>query len=137
MLGASALFTGPVDPFEPFVRVAPRSIVVMTATLGAFLALIVFGAVRSRRIGLGAPDGGDASRSGATGQVRSPLSPSARSSPAARSGARGRADGEPIERGTPVRVVKVEGMTLTVEPDASSSRARDRAARAARGADRR
>jgi membrane-bound ClpP family serine protease len=32
------------------------------------------------------------------------------------------ADGRSLERGTPIRVIKVEGLTLTVEPDASSSK---------------
>jgi membrane-bound ClpP family serine protease len=32
------------------------------------------------------------------------------------------ASGQPLERGTHIRVTKVEGLTLTVEPDASSSK---------------
>ena len=96
-------------------------IVVMTATFGAILALIVFGALRSRR------DRPSARRSAAhvalgdAGQVRSPLSPLGSVIAGGEEWSARSADGRPLERGTPVRVIKVEGLTLTVEPDASSS----------------
>jgi membrane-bound serine protease (ClpP class) len=119
-LGASALFSGPVDPFEPLVRVALPTILVITATAGAFLVLIVFGAIRSRRIGLGPPIGAHVAI-GTTGQVRSPLSPLGSVLAGGEEWSARSADGQPLERGTPVRIIKVEGLTLTVEPDASSS----------------
>jgi len=119
-LGASALFTGPIDPFEPVVRVAPAVIIVAVATFGAILALIVFGAIRSRRIGLGAPIGAHVAL-GTTGQVRSPIDPLGSVVAGGEEWSARTADGQSLERGTAVRVVKVEGLTLTVEPDASSS----------------
>lgn len=120
-LGASALFTGPTDPFEPLVRVALPTIVVIVATAGVFLALIVFGALRSRRIGLGVPVGGSLAP-GTAGEVRSPLSPVGSVIAAGEEWSARTADGRSLERGTPIRVIKVEGLTLTVEPDASSSK---------------
>jgi len=119
-LGASALFTGPADPFEPLVRVAAPTIVTIVATAAAFLALIVFGALSSRRIGNGIPAGG--LRPGTVGQVRSPLSPIGSVLAAGEEWSARSADGRSLDRGTPVRVIKVEGLTLTVEPDASSSK---------------
>ena len=119
-LGASALFTGPTDPFEPVVRVAPAVIVAATATFGAIIALIVFGALKSRRIGLVQPIGALVPL-GTPGQVRSPLSPLGSVIAAGEEWSARTADGSPLERGTPVRVIKVDGLTLTVEPDASSS----------------
>ena len=119
-LGASALFTGPTDPFEPVVRVAPAVILVTTATAAAFIGLIMFGAIRSRRIGLGAPLGGSAAL-GMVGEVRAPLNPFGSVFAGGEEWTARTADGESLERGTPVRVVKVDGLTLTVEPDASSS----------------
>jgi membrane-bound serine protease (ClpP class) len=119
-LGASALFTGPLDPFEPVYRVAPVVIIASTATFGAILALIVVGAVRSRRIGLVQPIGAHVPL-GTPGKVRSPLSPLGSVIAAGEEWSARTADGQPLERGTPVRVVKVDGLTLTVEPDASSS----------------
>jgi membrane-bound serine protease (ClpP class) len=121
-LGASALFSGPVDPFEPLARVAPATIGIMTATGAVFLALIVFGVVRSRRIGLGPLGSGSNVALGALGQVRSPLAPLGSVLAAGEEWSARSADGRPLERGTNVRVVKVEGLTLTVEPDASSSK---------------
>jgi membrane-bound serine protease (ClpP class) len=119
-LGASALFTGPIDPFEPVFRVAPVVIVASTATFGAILALIVLGAVKSRRIGLGASIGSPIPL-GTPGEVRAPLSPLGSVIAGGEEWTARTADGRSLERGTPVRVVKVEGLTLTVEPDASSS----------------
>lgn len=121
-LGASALFTGPADPFEPLVRVALPTIIVISATAGLFLALIVFGVIRSRRIGLGALGGGGNIAVGAIGEVRSPIQPLGSILAAGEEWSARSANGSPLERGTHVRVVKVEGLTLTVEPDASESK---------------
>jgi membrane-bound serine protease (ClpP class) len=119
-LGASALFTGPSDPFEPLVRVALPTILVITATGAVILALVVFGALRSRRIGLGAPIGAQVSL-GTPGEVRLPIDPLGSVIAGGEEWSARTADGRSLERGTPVRVVKVDGLTLTVEPDASSS----------------
>lgn len=120
-LGASALFTGPVDPFAPLIRVALSTIIVMSATAGVFLALIVFGVVRSRRIGRGTLGGGMHIALGSLGEVRSPVNPLGSVLAAGEEWSARSADGRPLERGTHVRIVKVDGLTLTVEPDASSS----------------
>ena len=120
-LGASALFTGPADPFGPVVRVAPVVILIATSTAAAFLALIVFGAIRSRRIGTAVPIGASV-KPGALGEVRAPLGPSGSVFAGGEEWSATTADGQSLERGTPVRITKVDGLTLTVEPDASSSK---------------
>jgi membrane-bound serine protease (ClpP class) len=119
-LGLSALFTGPVDPFEPLIRVAPPVITAISATAAALVALIVYGALKSRRVGLVTPIG-VAVAPGAVGQVRSPLAPLGSVIANGEEWSARSASGEPLERGTPIRVIRVEGLTLTVEPDASSS----------------
>lgn len=119
-LGASALFTGPIDPFEPVTRVAFPVVLVATATGAGFLALLVFGVISSRRVGRGVLFG-SAIPIGTTGEVRAPLSPFGSVYAAGEEWRAQTADGKPLDRGTPVRVTKVEGLTLTVEPDASSS----------------
>jgi membrane-bound serine protease (ClpP class) len=121
VLGASALFSGPLDPFEPLVRVAPSVIVVVTVTFGVILALIVFGVLRSRRVGTGAGSGLHAVI-GKLGEVRSPLQPIGSVIAGGEEWTARTADGSPLERGTHVKVIKVDGLTLTVEPDASSSK---------------
>jgi membrane-bound serine protease (ClpP class) len=121
-LGLAALFTGPADPFEPLVRVAAPVIVVISATAAAFVALIVYGAIRSRGVGLVAASGVHVA-AGAIGEVRSPLSPIGSVIAAGEEWSAKTADGLSLDRGTPIRVIKVEGLTLTVEPDASSSKA--------------
>jgi len=120
-LGLSALFTGPADPFEPLVRVAPPVIAAISGTAAVLVALVVFGAIRSRRVGLAVPIGSSVSP-GAVGQVRSPLAPLGSVIANGEEWSARSASGQPLERGTPIRVTKVEGLTLTVEPDASSSK---------------
>jgi membrane-bound serine protease (ClpP class) len=120
-LGASALYTEPGSPTGPDVSVAFPLIAAMTTTLAAFMALVLLTVVRSRRrmaalalAGYGA--GGSSSLApGTTGQVRSPLAPVG-SVYAAGEEWTARSSGGPLERGTPVRVVAQEGLTLIVEP---------------------
>jgi membrane-bound serine protease (ClpP class) len=120
-LGLAALFTGPADPFEPLVRVATPVIVVISATAAALVALIVYGAIRSRGVGIGVGSGVHVA-AGAIGEVRSPLSPIGSVIAAGEEWSAKTADGQSLDRGTPIRVIKVEGLTLTVEPDASLSK---------------
>jgi membrane-bound serine protease (ClpP class) len=119
-LGASALFTGPTDPFEPVYRVAPLVIVVVAGTAAILIALIVFGAIQSRRVGLGAT-AIEAIPLGTAGEVRAPLAPFGSVFAGGEEWRARTSDGRPLARGTHVRVTKVDGLTLTVEPDASSS----------------
>jgi membrane-bound serine protease (ClpP class) len=119
-LGLSALFTGPVDPFEPLIRVAPPVITAISATAAALVALIVYGALKSRRVGL-VLSSGVAVAPGAVGQVRSPLAPLGSVIANGEEWSARTASGESLQRGTPIRVIKVEGLTLTVEPEASKS----------------
>jgi membrane-bound serine protease (ClpP class) len=117
-LGASALFSEPVDPFEPVARVAPLVIGVISVTFAVIVGLIAFGVVRSRRLGPALQTG---IAPGTSGEVRSPLSPLGSVYAAGEEWTARTADGRTLDRGTPVRILKVDGLTLTVEPDASSS----------------
>jgi membrane-bound serine protease (ClpP class) len=116
-LGASALFSTPGDPFQPLARVAMPVILTVSITFGVIMVLVVW-----------AP-----SVPGASGRPRQPprSSSAASAASAARSNRRLRLrrqrggsarsnDDGPIERDS-IRVIAVEGLTLVVEPDASSS----------------
>lgn len=120
-LGLSALFTTPTDPFAPAARVAPLLIIVVSVTGAIFASLIAFGAISSRRIGNRAPVVIGQAAVGGFGVVRSPLRPVGSVVAGGEEWTARTADGAPLERGTRVKVVKVDGLTLTVEPDASSS----------------
>jgi len=121
-LGASALFTGPVDPFEPVVVVARPVIITVVLSAALFMALIAIGAVRSRRI-LAPTMAGSAGAvpPGSLGVVRRPLDPSGSIYAGGEEWSARSADNSAIERGASVRIVSREGLTLVVEPDASSS----------------
>jgi membrane-bound serine protease (ClpP class) len=122
-LGASALFTQPGDPFEPLIGVAAPVIVTTTVTAGVFLALVVWAAVRSR--GMAAPTGlvGTSSTlpAGVAGVVRKAIEPLGSVYAAGEEWSARTSDGAALERGTPVRIVDTDGLTLIVEPDPSSS----------------
>jgi membrane-bound serine protease (ClpP class) len=114
VLGASALYTAPVNPLEPAVAVAMPLLVVMSLTTAAFGGLIAWGALRSRRIGTGAG-------TEATGVVGKDLGPRGSVYVAKEHWSARSVDGRTVRRGSRVRVVGIEGLTLIVEPDPSSS----------------
>jgi membrane-bound serine protease (ClpP class) len=120
-LGASALYTTPGTPTAPDVSVATPLIVAMTLTVAGFMGIALLTVIRSRRripalaiAGYGA--GGSTSLSpGTPGEVRMALSPIG-SVYAAGEEWTARSAGGTLERGTPVRVIAQEGLTLIVEP---------------------
>jgi membrane-bound serine protease (ClpP class) len=115
VLGASALYTQS-GPFEPDVRVAVPLLVVMTVTTAAFGALITITAIKTRAMKgpswavAGVP-------SGSVGQVRRPLEPLGSVYIAGEEWSARSVDDQPIARGTPVRVVLNDGLTVIVEQD--------------------
>jgi membrane-bound serine protease (ClpP class) len=123
VLGASALFTQPGDPFEPLIGVAAPVIVTTTVTFALFMVLVVFAAVRSRTMLAPAGMVGTLAvlPAGIGGVVRKTIEPVGSVYVAGEEWSARTADGRVLERGTPVRVITTEGLTLIVEPDASSS----------------
>ena len=119
-LGLSFLFTGPSDPFEPLAQVAhardPRH---QRDRLGHRRPHRVRRAPSRAASAPGRPM--VAVAPGVAGEVRAPLSPFGSVFAAGEEWTARTADGRPLDRGTPVRIVKVDGLTLTVEPDPSSS----------------
>ena len=122
-LGASALFTQPGDPFQPLAAVAPGVILTTTVTAALFLGLIVWAAVRSR--GMPSPAGLVGTSAslpvGIGGVVRKSIEPLGSVYVAGEEWSARTADGRTLERGTPVRVITTEGLTVIVEPDASAT----------------
>lgn len=119
-LGASALYTETGDPTAPAVEVALPIIVAMTALTAAFVAVVVWAAIRTRRmppvnVGVGS---GDVSSDliGSEGEVRRALLPSGTVYAAGEEWTARTADGSTLERGTPVRIRGREGLVLIVDP---------------------
>jgi len=123
VLGASALFTSPVDPFAPVVRVAAPVLVTVTVTAGILMALVVFAAIRSRNMPAPVGMAGTAAAvpPGSSGVVRRPLEPTGSIYAGGEEWSARSVDDKPLERGALVRVVSREGLTLVVEPEPSSS----------------
>jgi membrane-bound serine protease (ClpP class) len=122
-LGASALFTQPGDPFEPLITVAPAVIATTTVTAGLFLVLVIFAAVRSRSMAAPFSVVGSnvALPAGSIGVVRLAIEPLGSVYVAGEEWSARTIDGRQLERGTPVRVVGTDGLTVIVEPEPSSS----------------
>ena len=122
-LGASALFTAPVDPFAPLVRVAAPVIATTTVTAAIFLALVVWAAIRSRDMLAPADTVGRAIAlaPGTEAIVRRPIEPLGSIHIAGEEWSARSIDGRPMDRGALVRVVRTDGLTAIVEPAPSSS----------------
>jgi membrane-bound serine protease (ClpP class) len=121
-LGISALYTTPGDPFGPIVQVATPLVVVMTATFGILMGLVTVAAIRTRKMPMPGLAGVGV-QSGAHGVVRRPLEPLGSVHIAGEEWSARSADDRPIERGTLVKVVAVDGLTVLVEPDPLASQA--------------
>jgi membrane-bound serine protease (ClpP class) len=116
VLGASALYTEPGTPTAPDVSVALPLLAVMSVTTAVFMGLIAWAAIRTRRMVTDAGLVGAAEPIGATGEVRLPLAPNGTVYLAGEEWSARAADERPLPRGTPVRVIRIEGLTAIVEP---------------------
>jgi membrane-bound serine protease (ClpP class) len=121
VLGASALYTAPGTPTAPDVAVALPLIVVMSTTTAIFMGFIAYAAVRTRRMTTQPGLVGAALPTGVLGQVRRPLMPVGSVYAAGEEWTARAVDDRPLERGTPVRIVRFEGLTAIVEPAAEGS----------------
>lgn len=119
-LGASALYTAPGDSFEPLVGVATPIIVIMSVTTAICVGLVSLMAMRTRRM---TGPGLVTVPPGAQAIVRRPLDPLGSVHLAGEEWTARSVSDLPIERGTPVRVVGVDGLTVLVEPDPHPSQA--------------
>ena len=123
VVGASALFSQPGDPFEPVVRVAPAVIAVVATTLAVLMALIVYATIRARQMVISPGLAGAALGAGTSGIVRRPLQPLGSIYAGGEEWSARSVDDRPLDRGTPVKVVEVDGLTVVVEPDQQPSNA--------------
>jgi membrane-bound serine protease (ClpP class) len=115
VLGAGALYTEPGSPTAPDVSVALPVIATMTVLTAGFMLLIVFVAFRSRREHVAAGLIGAGLAANSIGEVRLPLTPVGSVYAGGEEWTARTADERPLQRGTQVRVVRQEGLTLIVE----------------------
>jgi membrane-bound serine protease (ClpP class) len=115
-LGAAALYTEPSLPGAPDISVALPVILTMTLLTALFMVLVVWTAIRTRHmttaqglIGAGLP-------ANTMGEVRRPLTPLGSVYAGGEEWSAKTADERPLDRGTHVRILRQEGLTLIVEP---------------------
>lgn len=116
VLGAAALYTEPGTPTAPDVSVAIPVIITMTLLTAGFVALITIAAIRSRREGTTAGTIGAELAGILFAEVRRPLTPFGSVYAGGEEWTARTEDNRPLQRGTPVRIVRQEGLTLVVEP---------------------
>ncbi len=120
VLGASALYTEPGTPTGPDVAVALPLLAVTTVTTAAFMAFVVWAAIRARRV-LASPGlVGQGIPIGAAGVVRRPLAPQGSVYAAGEEWSARATDGQSVARGTPVRIVGSDGLTVLIAPDSEA-----------------
>ena len=115
-LGAAALYTEPGTPTAPDISVAIEVIVIMTTLTGGFMIFVLLAVMRTRNMTtadglIGAPLPADS-----LGEVRRPLAPIGSVYAAGEEWTARSADEQPVTRGTAVRIVGHDGLTLLVEP---------------------
>jgi membrane-bound serine protease (ClpP class) len=117
VLGASALYTEPGSPTGPDASVALPVLLTVTITLGILMAFVTAAAIRTRRMTATAGTVGTTVAVGSLGSVRRPLSPVGSVYVAGEEWTARTDDERPLERGTPIRIVRIDGLTAIVEPD--------------------
>ncbi len=119
VLGAAVLYSEPGNPFAPDVSVALPVLIAMAVLTGFFGILIAVTAVRTRRMLPPADVVGTMVRAGVTGKVRQAIEPLGSVLAAGEEWSARSIDGRPIQRGTSVRIVRQEGLTLLVQSDSA------------------
>ena len=115
-LGAAALYTEPGTPTAPDVSVALPVILTMTVLTGIFGVLIAIAAVRTRRLQTAAGLIGNEIQANSVGEVRRPLNPIGSVYAGGEEWTARTADEQSLNRGARVRVVRLDGLMLIVEP---------------------
>jgi membrane-bound serine protease (ClpP class) len=119
VLGASALYTEPGNPLAPAVSVALPLLIVTSVTTAAFVGVVVITAIRTRRLAPTSGLVGAAFEPGVRGVVHRPLTPTGSVHAGGEEWSARAVDGRSLDRGTPVRIVGTDGLTVLVEPDPS------------------
>ncbi len=121
VVGGFALYSQS-DQFGPAVRVALPLLGVAVVTAAAFGLLITTTAIRTRRM-VAPRDRQPASLvAGTLGEVRRPLEPLGSIYALGEEWSARTSDDRPLPRGTAVHVVRTDGLTVVVEPEASGLR---------------
>lgn len=122
-LGAAALYTEPGTPTAPDVSVALPVILAFVGMTGAFAALISVVAYRTRHTPQSPILVGSLQVVGQGGKVARPIDPVGSILAVGEEWTARSADGRSIPRGARVRVVRLDGLTVYVEPDDAGSAA--------------
>jgi membrane-bound serine protease (ClpP class) len=117
VVGGFALYSQ--NPFGPAVRVAIPLLVVAVVSAGAFGLLIATTAIRTRRMAAPRDIQPASLEAGTIGEVRRPLEPLGSIYAGGEEWSARTEDERPLPRGTPIHVIRTDGLTVVVEPEPS------------------
>jgi membrane-bound serine protease (ClpP class) len=115
VVGGFALYSQS-DQFGPAVRVALPLLLVAVVAAGAFALLITTTAIRTRRMRAPTDTQPASLVAGTLGEVRRPLAPLGSIYAVGEEWSARTDDDRPLPRGTPVHVLRTDGLTVVVEP---------------------
>jgi membrane-bound serine protease (ClpP class) len=121
VVGGFALYSQ-AGQFGPAIRVAVPLLVVAVVTAAGFGLLITTTAIRTRRMAAPGDVQPASLAAGTVGEVRRPLEPLGSIYASGEEWSARTADDRPLPRGTPVHVVRTDGLTVVVEPEPSGLR---------------
>ncbi|HXX61286.1 MAG TPA: nodulation protein NfeD [Candidatus Sulfotelmatobacter sp.] len=116
VLGGGTLYAAPGSPTAPDVSVALPVLVAVVIGAGLYLIVVITAASRSRTMRLPAGTVGQRLAPGLQGEVRRPLAPEGSVYVGGEEWSARTVDQRPLPRGTPVRVVRQDGLVVLVEP---------------------
>jgi membrane-bound serine protease (ClpP class) len=117
VVGGVALYSQ--NPFGPAIRVATPLLVVAVVSAGAFGILIATTAIRTRRMAAPSDTQPASLEAGTIGEVRRPLEPLGSIYARGEEWSARTEDERSLPRGTPIHVVRTDGLTVVVEPEPS------------------
>jgi membrane-bound serine protease (ClpP class) len=116
VLGGGTLYAAPGSPTGPNVDVATPVLAAVTIGAALFLAVVITAAARTRRMRGSPGTVGQGLAPGIQGEVRRPLDPEGSVYVGGEEWSARTADERPLARGTPVRVIRQDGLVVLVEP---------------------
>lgn len=116
VLGGGTLYAAPGSPTGPDVTVAVPVLVAVVIGAGLYLLVVITAATRTRKMRGSPGTVGQRLAPGLQGEVRRPLEPEGSVYVGGEEWSARTADQRPLPRGTPVRVIRQDGLVVLVEP---------------------
>ena len=116
VIGGGTLYAAPGSPTGPDVSVAVPVLAAVVIGAGLFLLVVITAATRTRKMRGSPGTVGQHLAPGIHGEVRRPIDPEGSVYVGGEEWSARTVDERPLARGTPVRVIRQDGLVVLVEP---------------------